>query len=64
MFLCVIIFFQISIGLILLAKWAEKNIGVYDTRFCRDVRASLGLFAYKSDVEEKRKRLDRFDSKF
>lgn len=64
LFLCIVIFFLISIGLIVFAKWAEKNFSGYDTMFCRDVRASLGMFAYKSDIEEKRKRLNRQDSKF
>lgn len=43
LFLCVIIFFQISIALVFFAKWAEKNICVYDTMFCQDVHASLGM---------------------
>ena len=62
--LSLIMIFLIHIGLLVFAKWAEKNIGVYDTRFCRDTRASLGLFAYRSKVEEKRKRLNRPDSRF
>ena len=56
--------FQISIGLIVFAKRVEKNFSRYDTIFCRDVRASLGMFAYKSELEEKRKRLDRQNSRF
>lgn len=36
----------------------------YDTMFCRNVRASLGMFAYKSDVEETRKWLNSSQSKF
>lgn len=36
----------------------------YDTMFCRDVRATLGMFAYASDVEDTRKKLNRRNSKF
>lgn len=36
----------------------------YDTTFCRDVRANLGMFAYASDVEAARQRLNSKKSKF
>jgi len=62
--LCLVMVFLVHIGLLAFAKWAKKNLWVYDTRNCRDVRASLGLFAYKSDVEEKKQTLKRSNSKF
>ena len=62
--LAVIIVFLIHIGLLFFIKWCEKNIGVYDTMFCRDVRANLGMFAYRSAVEGKRKNLSNPKSKF
>lgn len=62
--LFMIYFLLVNIGLLCLIDWTEKHIGVYDTMFCRDVRASLGMFAYKSDVEEFRKKLNRPNSKF
>lgn len=62
MWFAVIIYFLISICLILYANKASfKN---YTPVFCRDIRAQLGMFAYKSDVEEKRAKLNRPDSKF
>jgi len=61
---CVIIVLLIHIGLLAFVKWAEKHIGVYDTIFCRDVRANLGMFVYKSDVERMRKELNNPKSKF
>ena len=36
----------------------------YDTTFCRDVRANLGMFAYASDVEATRQRLNSKKSRF
>ena len=36
----------------------------YDTTSCRDVRANLGMFAYASDVEATRQRLNSKKSKF
>lgn len=62
--LCLVMVFLAHMGLLAFAKWAKKNLWVYDTINCRDVRASLGLFAYKSDVEEKRQELKRSNSKF
>ena len=62
--LCLVMVFLVHIGLIAFVKWVKNNIGVYDTRACRDMRASLGLFAYKSNVEEKRQALKRSNSKF
>ena len=37
---------------------------VYDTMFCRDVRASMDIIAYASDIEETRERLNSKKSKF
>lgn len=62
--LCVIIVLLILICPLAFAKWAEKHISVYDTMFCRDLRASLGMFAYKSDVDRIRKKLNNPKSKF
>lgn len=36
----------------------------YETMFCRDVRAQESMFAYASDLEETRSRLNRKNSKF
>ena len=46
------------------AKEAEKEMCSYETAFCRDVRASLGMFAYPSKLEETRQKLNRANSKF
>lgn len=54
----------VNIGLLRFIKWTENNIGVYDTMFCRDVRAQLGMITYASDLEETRKRLNHPKSKF
>lgn len=62
--LFIICFLLVNIGMLAYINWTEKHIFVYDTIFCRDVRASLGMFAYKSDVEEMRKKLDNPKSKF
>lgn len=62
--LCVIIVLMIHIGLIAFAKWAEKHFCAYDPIFCQDVRANLGMFVYKSDVERMRKKLNNPKSKF
>ena len=62
--LCVIIYALISLGLIQLAKSVERKMHSYDTTFCRDVRANLGMFAYSSNVEATRQRLNSKKSKF
>lgn len=54
----------VNIGLLYYCKWTDNNVGVYDTMFCRDVRAQLGMFTYVSDLEETRERLNRPNSKF
>lgn len=64
MILLVIIFVLVNIHLIWLYKVVEKRMCTYDTMFCRDVRAQLGMFAYKSKVEETRDGLSRADSNF
>ena len=43
---------------------AEDHNSTYETAFCRDVRAELGMFAYPSDVEKKRQKLNNKKSKF
>ncbi len=62
--LAVIIFVLVSLFLLQLAKKVEKKNCTYETVFCRDVRAELGMFAYPSQVEEKREQLNRKESKF
>ena len=62
--LCIIIYALISLGLIQLAKSVERKMHFYDTTFCRDVRANLGMFAYASGVEATRQRLNSKKSKF
>ena len=36
----------------------------YETAFCRDVGASLGMFAFLSKLEEIRQKLNRANSKY
>lgn len=62
--LAVLVFAGISMFLIWLAKKAEAQCSSYEICFCRDVRAILGMFAYPSQVEAKRKRLNNKKSKF
>ena len=63
-FLVLIIWFLINWGLIDFIYYVDALYFRYDTMFCRDVRASLGMFAYKGDVEETRKWLNFSQSKF
>lgn len=42
----------------------QKNPHLYDTRNCRDTRANLDMFAYKHQVEERRKTLENEVPKF
>jgi hypothetical protein len=53
-----IVWLSVNIGLIAFARWMENRFK-YETRFCKDVRAQLGMFAYKSTLEEKREKLTR-----
>lgn len=62
--LFVIVWILINIGLIYIAKEAEKEMSSYEIAFCRDVRASLGMFAYPSKLEKTRQKLNRANSKF
>jgi hypothetical protein len=62
--LFVIIYALISIGLIQLAKSFDCRMHSYDTTFCRDIRANLGMIAYSSDLEETRAMLNSKKSKF
>lgn len=57
-------FAGVSVFLVWLAKKAEKKNYTYETAFCRDVRAELGMFVYRSAIEEARERLIRKDTKF
>lgn len=60
----IVVYAIISIGLIQYAKYIESNMFKYDTTFCRDSRANLGMIAYASDVEATRQRLNSKKSKF
>ena len=62
--LCIIIYALISLGFMLFAKSVVRRVHSYDTTFCRDVRANLGMIAYKSTVEESRARINSKKSKF
>lgn len=64
-FLLVIIFAFISLGLIIFAKSQEQYYSSYETHFIKGaVRGHLGRFDYKSTIESKRKKLDAPNSKF
>ena len=63
-FLVVFIWILVNFGLIQFLHYVDARYCRYDTMFCRNVRTSLGMFAYKSDVEEKRKWLNSSQSKF
>lgn len=62
--LVAIVYIIISLVFICLCKKFEKNCKTYDTNFCRDVRANLGMFAYPSDIEAAREKLNSKKSKF
>ena len=61
--LVLFIYLRINIRFLRLIHEYEKNPCIYDTRFCRDVRANLNMFAYPSRVEATRKHLAK-QSKF
>ena len=63
-FLVVFIWILVNFGLIQFLHYVDARYCRYDTMCCRNVRASLGMFAYKSDVEETRKWLNSSKSKF
>lgn len=64
-FLLVIIFAFISLGLIIFAKSQVNYYSSYETYLIKGaVRGHLGRFDYKSTVESKRKRLSASNSKF
>ena len=64
MLTAIVVYTIISIGLIQYAKYIERNMFKYDTTFCRDVRANLGMIAYASDIEKTRVKLNNSKSKF
>ena len=64
MLTAIIVYTIISVGLIQYAKYIERNMFKYDTTFCRDVRASLGMITYASDIEKTRAKLNSKKSKF
>ena len=51
-------------GLIWACKMVEVRMCHYDTRFCRDIKAQLGMFAYMSKLEASRKCLNNNKTKF
>ena len=64
MFEFVILFYILSqISLIYAIKKAQNRLK-YSTASCRDVRASLGMFEYRTNVEAKRHSLNDPNSKF
>ena len=60
-----LIMFYLSsqVFLLWLIKKAQERCK-YTTACCHDVRASMGMFAYRTEVEAKRNHLNRLDSKF
>lgn len=64
MLTAIVVYAIISIGLIQYAKYMERNMFKYDTTFCRDVRANLGMITYASDIEKARAKLNSKKSKF
>lgn len=62
--LYVFVFSVINIFFLWLYKKVEKQHCSYETAFCRDVRAELGMFAYILELEAKREKLNRKNSKF
>lgn len=64
MLTAILVYAIISVGLIQYAKYMERNMFKYDTIFCRDVRANLGMIAYASDIEKTRAKLNSKKSKF
>lgn len=64
-FLFVIIFALVSIGLIEYAKKQASYYSSYETFLIKGaVRGHLGRFDYQSTVEAKRKRINASNSKF
>ena len=53
--LAIIFFVVISLAFLYLIYKYEKKTGLYATRNCREARAKLGMFAYKTKVEANRK---------
>ena len=62
--LYVFVFSVINMFFLWLYKKVEKQHCSYETVFCRDIRAELGMFAYPSELEEKREKLNSKSSKF
>lgn len=62
--LAVITFVCISVSFLWLANKVKKRGYTYETAFCRDVRAKLGMFAYTSQVEANREKLKMKNTKF
>ena len=52
-----------QVFLLCLIKKAQERCK-YTTACCHDVRASMGMFAYRTEVEAKRNSLNRPDAKF
>lgn len=64
-FLLVIIFGLISLGLIFFAKYQEQRYSYYDSSYIKGaVRGHLGRFEYRSVLEAKRRKINSPNSKF
>lgn len=50
--------------LVLMYLCKKLDVQEYETWGCRNARASMGMFAYMSDIEETWKRLNSRKSKF
>ena len=64
MLTAIVVYTIISVGLIQYAKYIERNMFKYDTTFCRDSRANLGMITYASNIEKTRAKLNSNKSKF
>ena len=60
----VFVFAGVSTFFILSANKIEEQNSTYETVFCRDVRANLGMIVSSSEVEAKREKLNNKKSKF
>lgn len=60
----VLVFVSVNVFFLWMIRKTENQYSPYETAFCRDVRAGLGMFAYPSKVEVKRENLNRKNAKF
>ena len=63
--LLILIFTAVSLGLLAYISAIEQRFTKYDTRYIKGAaRGYLGMFEYRSILEEKRLKLNRENSKF